>query len=139
MTHNIQNPPFRSPLVVKEGEKYIVDHLWFQWFKDLSRYVDSLNAEVGGATGTGAIVRENTPTIVTPVLNTPTLVTPVIGTATGTSLGLTGALSAGTVKATTAAGYKSSDGSAGYTGTVTTLSLVGKTMTFKDGIITNFA
>jgi hypothetical protein len=47
--------------------------------------------------------------------------------------------SAATVKATTAAGYISSDGSTGYTGTVTTSSLVGKTITIKDGIITGFA
>ena len=47
--------------------------------------------------------------------------------------------SAATVKATTAAGYISSDGSTGFTGTVTTSSLVGKTITIKDGIITGFA
>lgn len=43
---------------------------------------------------------------------------------------------AGSVKAT---GYKSSDGSAGISGTMTTASLVGKTLTFKDGLITGFA
>ena len=42
----------------------------------------------------------------------------------------------GNVKAT---GYKSSDGSAGITGTMTTASLVGKTLTFKNGIVTGFA
>jgi len=47
--------------------------------------------------------------------------------------------SASTVKATTVAGYISSDGSTGYTGTVTTGSLAGKTITIKDGIITSFA
>ena len=47
--------------------------------------------------------------------------------------------SAATVKATTAAGYISSDGSTGYTGTITTSTLVGKTITIKDGIITGFA
>lgn len=47
--------------------------------------------------------------------------------------------SASTVKATTAAGYISSDGSTGFTGTVTTSTLVGKTITIKDGIITDFA
>jgi len=47
--------------------------------------------------------------------------------------------SASTVKATTAAGFISSDGSTGYTGTVTTGSLVGMTITIKDGIITSFA
>ena len=47
--------------------------------------------------------------------------------------------SASTVKATTTAGFISSDGSTGYTGTVTTGSLVGMTITIKDGIITSFA
>ena len=37
------------------------------------------------------------------------------------------------------AGYKSSDGSAGITTTVTTASLVGKTITIKNGIITSFS
>ena len=44
-----------------------------------------------------------------------------------------------TVKVTSAGGYISSDGSTGYTGSVTTASLVGKTLTIKDGIITGFA
>ena len=40
-----------------------------------------------------------------------------------------------TIQASTAGGFKSSDGSAGYTGTITTASLVGKTVTIKDGLI----
>ena len=56
------------------------------------------------------------------------------------SVGITGGtVAASTVQVLTAAGYLSSDGSTGYTGTVTTASLVGKTITIKDGIITNFA
>ena len=50
-----------------------------------------------------------------------------------------GAITSTTHKVTSAAGYISSDGSTGYTGTVTTASLVGKTLTIKDGIITGFA
>ena len=45
----------------------------------------------------------------------------------------------GTLQPTTAGGYKSSDGSVGYTGTVTTASLVGKTITIKDGLIVSFS
>jgi len=53
---------------------------------------------------------------------------------------LTGAVTfTGTIQPTTAGGYKSSDGSTGYTGTVTTASLVGKTITIKDGLIVSFA
>jgi hypothetical protein len=43
------------------------------------------------------------------------------------------------VKVASAGGNQSSDGSAGLTGTLTTALLVGKTLTFKDGIITGFA
>lgn len=50
-----------------------------------------------------------------------------------------GQVTSTTHKVTSAAGYISSDGSTGYTGTVTTASLVGKTLTIKDGIITGFA
>lgn len=57
----------------------------------------------------------------------------------GVGLSVVGAIAGATVKATTAAGFISSDGSTGYTGTVTTASLVGKTLTIKDGIITSFA
>lgn len=49
------------------------------------------------------------------------------------------AITGTTVKAANTAGFISSDGSTGYTGTVTTASLVGKTITIKDGIITGFA
>lgn len=50
-----------------------------------------------------------------------------------------GAMSMTSVRVTSAGGFISSDGSPGYTGTVTTSSLVGKTITIKDGIITGFA
>lgn len=52
---------------------------------------------------------------------------------------ITGGAVTATIRAKAAGGYKSSDGSAGYTGTLTTASLVGKTVTIKDGIITNIA
>jgi len=35
--------------------------------------------------------------------------------------------------------FKSSDGTSGFTGTLTTALLIGKTLTFKDGLITAFA
>lgn len=44
-----------------------------------------------------------------------------------------------TVRATTAGGFEASTGNPGFTGTVTTASLVGKTITIEDGIITGFA
>lgn len=56
-----------------------------------------------------------------------------------TALVMDGNNSFPTLKASSVGGYKSSDGSAGFTGTVTTGSLVGKTITIKDGLITGFA
>lgn len=50
-----------------------------------------------------------------------------------------GSFSAPILKATNAGGYTTSDGSTGVGATVTTASLVGKTMTFKDGVLTGFA
>lgn len=46
---------------------------------------------------------------------------------------------AGTIRALTANGYLSNDASPGISTTVTTGSLVGKTITFKDGLVTAFA
>ena len=57
----------------------------------------------------------------------------------GTNWTLSGQATATTVKVTSAGGYISSDNSTGITTTVTTASLVGKTITIKDGIITGFA
>jgi hypothetical protein len=45
----------------------------------------------------------------------------------------------GTLRPTTAGGYLSSDSSPGISTTITTGSLVGKTITVKDGLITGFA
>lgn len=87
-----------------------------------SQYYHLTSADYVG-NGTGTLVRTTSPVLVTPVL----------GDATATSV------ASGTLKATSAAGYISSDGSTGYTGTVTSASLVGKTITIKDGIITGFA
>ncbi len=61
------------------------------------------------------------------------------GDVAGVNVTASAAVQGATVKATAVAGFISSDGSAGFTGTVTTASLVGKTVTIKDGIITNVA
>lgn len=49
-----------------------------------------------------------------------------------------GALSAHAIKINAAGGYTTNDGSTGIGATLTTASLVGKTMTFKDGILVSF-
>jgi hypothetical protein len=62
------------------------------------------------------------------------------GTIDGTTVGATTAatVKGSTVQASTAAGFISSDNSTGITANVTTATLVGKTLTFKDGICTGF-
>lgn len=53
---------------------------------------------ITGVTGTGKVVLDTSPTIVTPTLNTPTLVTPILGVATATSInGLTITATTGTL------------------------------------------
>jgi hypothetical protein len=80
----------------------------------VNEYYHLTSAEYTG-TGTGVFVRKDSAQLTGPVTFT------------------------GTIQPTTAGGYKSSDGSVGFTGTVTTASLVGKTITIKDGLITNVA
>ena len=83
--------------------------------------------------------------VVSPQASPPDDLTPryefgTMATQNAARVGITGGtVAASTVQVLAAAGYLSSDGSTGYTGTVTTGSLVGKTITIKDGIITNFA
>jgi len=161
-------PTWALPVLVNEQTKIAqFNPIWLKWFVDLAQVLTSIggssgtvdhnttvgkqgggssefyhvtqalyNALIAGFTGTGKLVRETGATLVTPTL----------GAATGTSLNaaVIGAVTpaAGTfttIKVTAVAGYQSSDGSSGFTGTVTTASLVGKTLTIKDGIITGFA
>lgn len=128
--------------------------IWLKWFVDLVGVLNSLgaggtsidhntllNLEGGGGTyyhltltqhtaltagftGTGNLVRQTTPTLVTPVL----------GAATGTSVIVTS-----TLQSTLAGGLKSSDGTGGTTGTVNTMYPGGYTLTFKDGLLVGIA
>ena len=93
------------------------DSIWKRW-------LHSVRTMLASTTGSGAVVRANTPTLVTPVL----------GAATGTSI-----IVSGTIQSTTANKFLSSDSSPGITTTITTGSLVGKTITVKDGLITGFS
>lgn len=77
-------------------------------------------ALTAGFTGTGALVRESSPTLITPVL----------GAATGTSLSVSS-----TLRSTLAGGLRSSDNTAGTTGAVNTMYPGGYTLTFKDGLL----
>lgn len=95
------------------------------------------------ATGTAPMVVASTTNVANlnaSSLNGATFAAPgAIGGGTAGSGAFTTVTASTSIKPLAAAGYLSSDGSAGYTGTVTTASLVGKTITIKDGIITSFA
>ena len=122
-------PTWALPILIDEGTKQaIFNPIWLKWFVDLTSVISSVG------TG-GTAVNHNTLTGLQGGgsseyyhFTNATYTNIVGGTPTFT-----------TVKVSAVAGYKSSDGSAGFTGTVTTASLVGKTITIKDGIITNVA
>ena len=100
------------------------DFIWDDWFNTVVRVLSSLvTTFTSYLPYTGALSNLN------------------MGTKSITTAGLTStaAVQGTTVKATVVGGFTSSDGSAGYTGTVTTALLVGKTITFKDGLVTGFA
>lgn len=120
MTSRFQPPPtWALPILVDEKtQKAIFNPIWLKWFVDLT-------AQLGGS-GTSP---HNS-------------LSGLQGGGTGEFYHVTALKNSGifpTLKVSSAAGYKSSDGSPGYTGTITTASLVGKTVTIKDGIITNIA
>jgi hypothetical protein len=120
------------PVLVDETTKQVAfNPVWLKWFVDLTSVISSIGS--GGTSishngltnlqgGAAAKYYHLTDTDYTAV-TTRTFAT----------------LTAATVKATTVGGYKSSDNSSGYTGTITTTSLVGKTVTIKDGLITSIA
>jgi hypothetical protein len=76
---------FRQPPTYKEVTVH--DPQWMQWFKDLATFIS--NADAVTYTGSGSTVLELAPTI-----TNANLITPSIGVATGTSLLLTGTLTA---------------------------------------------
>jgi hypothetical protein len=76
---------FRQPPTYKEIT--VKDVQWVQWLKDLATFISNSNAIT--YTGTGSTVLDTAPTITNAVL-----ITPNIGVATGTSLVLTGNLTA---------------------------------------------
>ena len=138
---NFQPPPtWANPVIVDEATgRSTFNPIWLKWFIELSANLGGQGAGSGtviGHTpvtlghmaawfdsaavniGDGGVIGSAAHAAVTDFVS-----------ATGTHdiVGLN-------IQATT--NFKSSDGSAGYTGSVTTASLVGKTITIKNGIIT---
>lgn len=164
MTSVFQPPPtYALPVVVDEiTGKSIFNPIWLRWFIDLSKNFtatatwnhESLSGLLGGGANNHYHLTSSQAVIATRVANGTQAgylsaadwttfdgkLSTIPWTAPGTIGSVTPNTIAGTtVKATTAAGFISSDGSTGYTGTITTASLVGKTVTIKDGIITDIA
>lgn len=84
----------------------LIDPLWAQWFQDIRATLDSLN--VSASTGTGAVVRQVSPSLTTPAL----------GVATGTSLTLTGSLTTGAAAAMCKTSVALNNGAGGGAGTL---------------------
>ena len=141
MASVFQPPPtYALPVVVDEVTgRSVFNPIWLRWFIDLSKNFT--------ATATGS--HEGLAGLLGGAANnhyhlTATQVTTALAATSWESPGTLGSTTPNTVKGTTvqasnAAGFISSDGSTGYTGTITTASLVGKTVTIKDGIITDIA
>ena len=166
---NFQPPPtWANPVIVDEATgKSTFNPIWLKWFIELSANLNNNGAGSGTVIGntpvtTGHMAAWLDATAVnlgdggvigTAAHSATTDFLAAAGTAANSSqlegktwevpgtLGSTtpAAIQGTTVKATSAGGFHSSDGSAGFTGTLTTASLVGKTVTIKDGIITGIA
>lgn len=126
---NFSPPPTYAEvtLIDEKTQKGKFNPIWLKWFVDLAQFLSNSGAV------SGTVSHNNT--------------SGLQGGTTGQEYHLTQqehtnvvngnfpSLSAATVQATAVGGFHSSDGSSGFTGTLTTASLVGKTVTFKDGII----
>lgn len=141
---NFQPPPtWANPVIVDETTgKSIFNPIWLKWFIDLGANLTAAGAGSGNTSGYKPVETDH----FAKWLDTTAVSLGdggVIGSAAHAEvedfLAAGVAVSVPTVQVTSAGGFKSSDGSAGFTGTVTTASLVGKTITIEDGIITGFA
>ena len=144
-------PTYTDPVVIDQKKKpgqpgySSFSPIWLKWFLDITAFISSFNT--GG--GSASIVHNQTQGLQGGTTNQfyHMTATEYAGNGTGAFARTTNAIfvtpTLGVAKCTSiqpaAAGYHASDGSAGITTTVTTSSLVGKTITIKDGIITGFA
>lgn len=134
-----QPPPTYAEVVITDPQGKALPRfnpIWLKWFLDLAQ-----NLSASGAGSVNSVALSLSAGISGSVANpsADVTITLTLGAITPTSVTASAAVQGLTIKATQVAGYISSDGSTGFTGTVTTGSLVGKTITIKDGIITGFA
>lgn len=78
-----QPAPIQRDFIVEVNGHWQVDPIWAQWLQDLRNLVDGLTG--AASTGTGLVVRQTAPT----------LITPSIGAATGASLALLNGITTG--------------------------------------------
>jgi hypothetical protein len=129
----VSPPPTYAEVTVTDEvtKKSKFNPLWLKWFLDLAQFLSASGAV------SGTVAHNSTSGLQGGTAGQYYHLT--LQQETNVANGNFPALSAATVQVTSAAGFHSSDGSTGYTGTVTTASLVGKTITIKDGIITGVA
>ena len=132
-------PTFAEVAIIDEvTKKAKFNPIWLKWFIDLAQFLTNAGAVSGTvAHNSTSGLQGGTPgqyyhLTLQQETNVANGNFPALSAVTITA---TAALVGSTVQATSVAGFKSSDGSTGYTGTLTTASLVGKTVTFKDGLI----
>ena len=86
-------PTYANPILTDEVTKQVTfNPIWLKWFVDIASFLSSGagSGSDGSSTGEGNFVRQSGPTI-----NDPMLTDPVLGNATGSSLVLSGGVSAG--------------------------------------------
>ena len=153
MTTQYSPPPTYAEVVLVDETtgRSRFNPIWLKWFLDLAQQLGAAGAG-GGGLGTVksvSVVATNgfSATVATPT-TTPAITMSVTangilqsnGTAISAATAISGIpLTGTTVQCSNANGFKSSDSSTGINASVTTGSLVGKTLTFKDGICTGFA
>ena len=135
---SFQPPPtWALPILVDEKSgKAIFNPIWLKWFVDLSANLSSTGTPTGYVRNSGGATVGNFVTWANS-LGTQVADGGVVGSAAHQPTSAFLAAGATAQKAYQAAtGFKASDGTTGYSGTLTPASFVGKTMTIVDGVIT---
>lgn len=138
---SFQPPPtWALPILVDETtQKAIFNPIWLKWFVDLSANLSSSGVPAGAMYRTGGVTVGHL-VIWADIAGTLAADGGVLGSAAHSATSdFLGASATAAKAAQAASGFQSSDGSTGLNTTITTASLVGKTITVKDGLITGFA
>ena len=113
MSNSFSPPPLQRDFTVEVGGRQVVDPLWAKWLQDLWTSLNTVNSTL--ATGTGAVVHQTSPTLITPTL----------GVAQGTSLALTGDITTGDAAALHKTSVSMNNGAAAAVGTLNNAPAIG--------------